>query len=144
VKESRGLKVILIVLGLALVFFGGWRLLDPFGFYVFSGLELPDDAGLLSEVRGAGGIILISGLIVGLGAFRYARSRTAVVLAAAVFLSLAVARLLGIVLDGSPGSGVLMGMTIELVLGILALFAYFNYRDLRANYAVGQSTSGST
>jgi hypothetical protein len=136
--ESRAFKGILIVLALTLVVFGGWRLVDPLGFYTFSGLALPDDAGLLSEVRGAGGIMLVSGLVVGLGAVRRAWSRTAVVFAAVVFLSLGLGRLLGIALDGSPGAGVIQGMAIELVLGGLALFAFFRYvyagrvaRDLR-------------
>lgn len=31
-NDSRGLKVILIVLALTLVIFGGWRLLDPIDF----------------------------------------------------------------------------------------------------------------
>ena len=126
-KESRGSKVILIVLALTLVIFGGWRLVDPIGFYTFSGLELSDDAGLFSEVRGAGAIIMASGLVVGLGAFRHSWSRTSVMLAAMVFLSLGLARLLGIVLDGSPGAEVIQGMAIELVLGGLALFAFVRY-----------------
>jgi|SRR5680860_118133 len=126
-KDSRGLKVILIVLGLILVIFGGWRLVDPIGFYAFSGLELPDVAGLLSEVRGAGGIMMVAGLVVGLGAFRHAWSRTSVVLAAVVFVSLGLARLLGIALDGSPGADVIKGMAIELASGGLALFAFFKY-----------------
>ncbi len=128
-KESRSFKVILIVLALPLLIFGGWRLVDPIGFYSFSSLELPDVAGLLSEVRGAGGIMMVSGLVVGLGAFRRAWSRTSVVLAAIVFLSLGLARLLGIALDGSPGVGVIQGMTIELIFGGLALFAFFKYGD---------------
>lgn len=126
-KESRAFKLILIVLAVTLVAFGGWRLVDPIGFYSFSGLELPDDAGLLSEVRAAGGLITAAGLVVGLGAFRHAWSRTAVVLAAVVFLSLGLARLSGIALDGSPGPEVLPGMGIELVLGSLALVAFFKY-----------------
>ena len=128
-KESRRFNVILLVLALVLVVFGGWRLVDPIGFYTFSGLELPDVAGLLSEVRGAGGIIMVSGLVVGLGAFRHAWSRTSVVLAAVVFLSLGLARLLGIALDGSPGDGVIQGMAVELVFGGLALFAFLKYGD---------------
>ena len=128
-KVLKGFKVILIVLALTLVIFGGWRLVNPTGFYTFSGLELSDDAGLLSEVRGAGGVILISGLVVGLGAFRRAWSRTSVVLAALVFLSLGLARLLGIALDGAPGAEVMQGMAVELVLGGLALFAFFKYGD---------------
>ena len=125
--ESKSFKAILIVLSLTLVIFGGWRLLDPIGFYRFSGLTLSNDAGLLSEVRGAGGIILASGLIVGLGAFRNTWSRTSVVLAAVVFLSLGLARVLGIVLDGSPGAEILKGMAIELVCGGLALFAFLKH-----------------
>ena len=93
-KESRAFKGILIVLALTLVVFGGWRLMDPIGFYTFSGLELPDDAGLLSEVRGAGGIMMVSGIVVGLGAFRHAWSRTSIVLAAVIFLPLGLSRLL--------------------------------------------------
>ena len=128
-KKSNSLKVILIVLAVTLFIFGGWRLLDPIGFYAFSGLDLPDNAGLLSEVRGAGGIIMVSGLVVGLGAFLHAWSRSSVMLAAVVFLSLGFARLLGIAIDGSPGADVIQGMSIELVLGGLALFAFFKYGD---------------
>lgn len=127
-RESRAFNAILIVLGLTLVIFGGWRLFDPTGFYAFSGLELPSVAGLLSEVRGAGGIIMVSGILVGLGAFRIAGARSSVVIAAAVFLSLGLARLLGVALDGSPGAGVVQGMAIELALGGLALFAFFRFR----------------
>ena len=121
-KDARGLKVVLVVLGLILVIFGGWRLLDPIGFYTFSGLVLPDDAGQLSEVRGTGGIMMAAGIIVALAAYFHAWAHTAVVLAAVVFLSLGLARLLGIALDGSPGAGVVMGMVIELASGGLALF----------------------
>ena len=128
-KKSKGLKAVLIVLAVTLFIFGGWRLVDPIGFYTFSGLDLPDHAGLLSEVRGAGGIIMVSGLVVGLGAFRHAWSRTSVMLAALVFLSLGLGRLLGIAVDGSPGADVLQGMAIELVFGGLALFAFFKYGD---------------
>lgn len=128
-SESKVFKGILIVLALTLVVFGGWRLLNPAGFYRFSGLELPGQAGLLSEVRAAGGIIFVSGLVVGLGALRQEWSRASVLLAALVFLSLGMGRLLGIALDGAPGAEVLQGMTVELVLGGLAVFAYFRYRE---------------
>lgn len=115
--------------------FGGWRLVYPLGFYAFSGLALSNDAGVLSEVKGAGAIIMVSGLVVALGAFRHAWSRTSVVLAAVVFLSLVLGRLTGIVIDGSPGVEVLQGMAIELVLGVLALFAFFKYGDRSLNSA---------
>ena len=128
-KESMAFKVILIILALTLVVFGGWRLVNPVGFLTFSGLELSYEAGFLSELRGAGGIIMVSGLVVGLGAFLQAWSRTSVLLAVMVFLPLGLGRLVGLILDGSPGAGVIQGMAIELVFGVLALYAYFKYRD---------------
>ncbi len=128
-KDSIVFKVILIILALILLVFGGWRLVDPIGFLTFSGLELSYEAGFLSELRGAGGIIMVSGLVVGLGAFLQAWSRTSVLLAVMVFLPLGLGRLVGLILDGSPGAGVIQGMAIELVFGVLALYAYFKYRD---------------
>lgn len=128
-EESRIFRGILIVLALTLVVFGGWRLLDPSGFYIFSGISLPNEAGALSEVRGAGGILMISGFVVALGAFRHDWSHTSIVLGTVVFLSLGLARVLGIALDGYPGAEVVQGMAIELVLGGLALVAFFRYRD---------------
>jgi hypothetical protein len=130
-KESRSLKAILIVLALPLLIFGAWRLFDPIGFYAFSGLVLSRNAGLMSGVRAAGAIIMASGFVVGLGAFRPAWSRRSVALAAMVFLSLGLGRLLGVVMDGSPGEGVIKGMMIELVFGGLALFALFKYAPTR-------------
>ena len=128
-KDSIVFKVILIILALILLVFGGWRLVDPIGFLTFSGLELSYEAGFLSELRGAGGIIMVSGLFVGLGAFLPAWSRTSVLLAVMVFLPLGLGRMVGLVLDGSPGAGVIQGMAIELVFGVLALYAFFKYRD---------------
>lgn len=142
-KESRAFKAILIVLALTLVIFGGWRLVDSIGFYTFSGLELSADAGLFSEVRGAGEIIMASGVVVGMGAFRHAWSRTSVLLAAMVFLSLGLARLLGITLDGFPGAEVIQGMAIELALGGLALLAFARYGTRRVATARGRRPSNS-
>lgn len=122
-------KGILIVLSLTLVVFGGWRLVNPVGFLAFSGLNLSYEAGLLSEVRGAGGIIFISGFVVGLGAFLHVWSRTSVVLAAMVFLPLGLGRLMGLAFDGYPGPEVIQGMAIELAFGVLALYAFFKYRN---------------
>jgi len=72
---------------------------------------------------------MVSGLVVGLGAFQHAWSRTSVLLAAMFFLPLGLGRLMGLALDGSPGAGVIQGMAIELVFGFLALFAFFKYRN---------------
>jgi hypothetical protein len=131
-KTSKGLKAILIVVSLPLLVFGAWRLLDPAGFYAFNGLASPSAPGMLSGVRGAGGVIAVSGIIVLLGAFRASWTFTSTVLGAVVFLSLGLGRVVGVVLDGVPNREVVQGMVIELVFGVLALFAYFKSRATSA------------
>lgn len=84
---------------------------------------------------------MVSGLVVGLGAFLHVWSRISVVFASVVFLSLVLARLFGIAVDGSPGAGVIQGMVIELVFGALALFALFKYWDGDAQ--LGRSPAGA-
>ena len=126
---GRTLQTILIALALIAIVFGGWRLLAPVSFYDFNGLDLPPQPGLLSEVRGAGGIMLIAGLIVAMGAFSREWTRTALVLAFVLYSALVLGRLLGFVLDGYPGSGVVTGFAIESIAAVMAGVVLFRYSD---------------
>ena len=128
-KNSKVLKGILIVLGLLLTVIGLWRLFDPISFFENSGLVLSNDAGLLSEARGAGGAVVGFGIVVLLGAFNQRLSYTSTIAAIVVFLGFGIARLIGFSLDGNPGEGVIQGIIIEFVLGLLAVFALFKYRE---------------
>jgi hypothetical protein len=69
------------------------------------------------------------GLIVLLGAFIQRLSYTSIIAAIVLFLSFGIARLIGFGLDGNPGEGVIQGMIIEFVLGFIAIFAFFKYRE---------------
>ena len=128
-KNSKVLKGILIVLGLLLTVIGLWRLFDPITFFENSGLVLSNDAGLLSEARGAGGVVVGFGIVVLLGAFNQRLSYTSTIAALVVFLGYGIARLIGFSLDGNPGEGVIQGIIIEFFLGLLAVFALFKYRE---------------
>ena len=128
-KNSKVLKGILMVLGLLLTVIGLWRLFDPITFFENSGLVLSNDAGLLSEARGAGGVVVGFGIVVLLGAFNQRLSYTSTIAALVVFLGYGIARLIGFSLDGNPGEGVIQGIIIEFVLGLLAVFALFKYRE---------------
>ena len=128
-KNSKVLKGILIVLGLLLTVIGLWRLFDPISFFENSGLVLSNEAGLLSEARGAGGAVVGFGIVVLLGAFNQRLSYTSTIAAIVVFLGFGIARLIGFSLDGNPGEGVIQGIIVEFVLGLLAVFALFKYRE---------------
>ena len=128
-KNSKVLKGILIVLGLLLIVIGLWRLFDPITFFENSGLVLSNEAGLLSEARATGGAVVGFGIVVLLGAFNQRLSYTSTITALVVFLGFGIARLIGFSLDGNPGEGVIQGIIIEFVLGLLAVFALFKYRE---------------
>ena len=128
-KNSKVLKGILIVLGLLLAVIGSWRLFDPIAFFENSGLILSNEAGLLSEARATGGVVVGFGLVVLLGAFSQRLSYTSTIAAIVVFLGFGIARVIGFALDGNPGEGVIQGIIIEFVSGLLAVFALFKYRE---------------
>ncbi len=128
-KNSKVLKGILIILGLLLIIVGSWRLFVPIAFFENSGLVLSNEAGLLSEARATGGVVVGFGLIVLLGAFIQRLSYTSIIAAIVLFLSFGIARLIGFGLDGNPGESIIKGIFFEFVLGMLAVFAFIKYRE---------------
>jgi len=128
-KNSKVLKGILILIGINLVVLGSWRLLDPIGFFDFSGLLLSADAGLLNEARGTGGAIIGFGLLILLGAFKKKLAYTSTIVAVVLFLGFGIARVISVVLDGNPGEALYKGIIGEFVFGFLALFALIKYRE---------------
>ena len=128
-KNSIVLKIILIVLGLLLTALGSWRLFDPIAFFDNSGLSLDDTAGLLSEARGTGGVVVGFGLLILSGAFIRKLSFTSTIAATVLFFGFGVARLIGYSMDGNPGDAIIQGMVFEFVLGAIAAFALFKYRE---------------
>jgi hypothetical protein len=128
-KNSKILKGILILLGLVLTVIGSWRLIDPIAWFENSGIVLSNDVGLLSEARATGGALVGFGFVIILGGFNLRLSYTSTIAAIVIFLGFGIARLIGFGLDGNPGEGVIQGLIIEFVLGLLAVFAFFKYRE---------------
>ena len=128
-RNSKVLKVILIVLGLLLIGLGSWRLFDPISFFQNSGLILDNHVGLLSEARATGGVVVGFGLIILLGAFIQKLSYTSTIAVIVLFLGFGFARLIGLAMDGNPGEALIQGLIIEFVFGLIAVFALFKYRE---------------
>jgi len=129
-EKFKVLKGILILLGLPLTVLGSLRLFDPIKFFEFSGLVLDNQAGLLSEARGTGGVVVGFGLVIILGAFSQKLAYTSTIAAIVVFLGFGIARVLGFVLEGNPGEGVVQGLMSEFDLGLVRVFALIKYRDM--------------
>ena len=102
---------------------------DPIAFFENSGLVLSDEAGLLSEARATGGVVVGFGLVILMGAFSQRLSYTSTIAAIVIFFGFGIARVIGFTLDGYPGEGVIQGLIFEFVLGLVAVFALFRYRE---------------
>lgn len=127
-NNSKSPRVLLTVSGLLATSIGGAVLLAPASFHAISGIELGEDVNLISEIRAPGGALLIAGLLMWLGVFVRTFAFTSTVIAAAVFMSYGLSRLLSMAVDGLPDSGLVAATAIELTIGAISLRALGRYR----------------
>ena len=86
------------------------------------------DTSLLNETRGAGGLITAAGLVIISGVFFPAMAFASTVISVLVFLSFAIARIVGIAVDGLPNEMILQGLFFEFLFGCFGAFAMLRYR----------------
>jgi hypothetical protein len=107
-------RFLLLFAGLILFVIGAAILLAPHSFFAESGVTLGHDPSLLSEIRAPGGLLLASATVVLLGALRHSMRRQALMLAAMVYGSFGVSRLLSMAIDGMPSESLSWATGIEL------------------------------
>ena len=127
-KSSNLLKLVLLASGLIAIGIGSAILVAPANFYATYGIELTGDASLASEIRAPGGALLAMGLLMLAGVFvaEFAFASTAI--AAAVYLSYGLSRLVSMAIDGSPDGGLVAAAALELAIGAINLLALLRYR----------------
>ena len=128
-KNSKVLKTILIISGLMLTGFGGAILFMPVAMAALNGIELGGQISLLSETRAPGGALLASGILVMSGAFLAKLTFTSVVVSALVYLSYGLSRILSMAIDGMPAEGLVQVAVLEMVTGLVCVFALVKYRE---------------
>lgn len=116
-------SVILFVAGLVVIVIGAANLFAPVAFHRANGIEVAPDIGLLSETRAAGGVLLVAGIFIMLGAFSARFTVAAAAVGAVGYLAYALSRLLGIALDGMPAGGLVLAAVVELVLGLACTYS---------------------
>lgn len=119
-RLTKTLRLLLSLASLVAIGIGASLLLDPAAFHASNGIRLSADPSLLSEVRAPGGALLALGLLIGLGVFRERFLRTSTVVAATVYWSYGVSRLVAVGLDGVPAPGLVGATAIELAIGVLS------------------------
>ncbi|MEV0756149.1 DUF4345 domain-containing protein [Streptosporangium sp. NPDC050280] len=127
-RHARPLRLVLLVSGAVMIGIGAAVLFAPAAFHGTNGIELGSDAGLLSEIRAAGGALLAAGALIALGAFVARLAFTATLAGAGIYLSYGLSRLLSITLDGIPASGLVLATALELAIGLACVFVLVRYR----------------
>ncbi len=92
-------------------------LFAPHAFHATAGIMLGEDINLLNEMRSSGGMVLVSGLFILLGAIRAKVAFLALVVSSVLYLSYGLSRLVSLAADGIPSGSMLQILVLELVIG---------------------------
>lgn len=118
-------KISLAVAGLIAMMIGTAVLFTPASFYALSGVTLPDDVSLVSDIRAFGGGLLGAGIFVTLGLIKQSLTVPSLIAATTVYAGFGLARLWAIGVDGLPEATYLWVLAIELIVAaICAIFAF--------------------
>ena len=127
-KNSKVLKIILIISGLIASGIGAAILFAPVAFYATYGIEIGTNVSLLNEIRALGGALLAIGILIMSGAFVDKLALTAAVVSTLLYLSYGLSRVMSIVIDGMPVEGLVQVAVLEIVIGLACIFALVKYR----------------
>lgn len=126
-KNSKVLKSILLFSGLIASGIGAAILFAPEIFYSTYGIELDGNFSLLNEIRASGGALLASGILIMSGAFVDKLAFTAAVVSTLLYLSYGLSRVMSIAIDGIPVEGLVQATAMEIVTGLVCIFALVKY-----------------
>ena len=128
-KNSKVLKTILLISGLIATGVGGAILFLPVAFHAISGIELGGNISLLNEIRAAGDALLAMGILIVSGAFVAKLIFTSTVVSTLLYLSYGLSRFLSIAIDGMPAEVLVQVTVLEMVIGLVCVFALAKYHS---------------
>jgi hypothetical protein len=121
-------RLLLLLGSVGFLVFGAMLLIQPISTMASIGFAVP--AGIpATEIRAFyGGAELALGLLIGLCIFRHARLRDGLLLNGTVYGLVGLARLYGMIVDGSRSDFLSFALATELALGGLSLIVWFVLR----------------
>jgi hypothetical protein len=115
--RERGSQALLACAALTALAVGGALAAFPVEFRQSYGVATELDAAALSEVRAPGGALVALGLFMAVGCAVKGWRTAGLRVAAATFLGYGLARVVSVMLDGTPSSDLLGAAAIELLMG---------------------------
>lgn len=125
-------KSLLLASGLLAAGISTTILFVPHLFYSDYGFDITSNVSLANEMKAPMGILLAAGLFMLAGVFRSRIAGPALAVAALIYLSYGLSRLVSIAIDGVPHSGLVVAAVIELVIGALCLTEWLPRRNANA------------
>jgi len=124
--------LLLVVSGVGLAAVGGLMTFAPTILFGSNGVQIGIDPNLLSEIRGPGGVLFVTGLLlIAAVATRHLRGFASGV-AAVVLLGTALGRIVSLMSDGIPASSLQAALLLEIILGGLCVVLAVSLREKRA------------
>jgi hypothetical protein len=127
-ERSIFVKAVLLISGLIGVGVGTAQLFVPVMFEASAGIQLGEDISLLSEIRAAGGALLVGGIMMMAGAFVSKLTLISMLLSSLFFLAYGFSRLLAMLVDGIPNPSLVAATAVEMIIGLLALTLLIHFR----------------
>lgn len=127
--RSHAAALVLLVAGGVAAFVGLSLLIDPRQFYTGYDFELEAQPSLLSEIRGAAGLLASAAAVMVTGALSVRHTTPAAAIGAVLYLGYAGGRLVGLFTDGLPHHHLVYAALAELVLGLACLWIYRRSRQ---------------
>lgn len=121
-------KATLILASLTALAVGVSLLGFPLDFYASNGVVLSDDINLVNDLRGFGGGLVASALLIGLGLFVPAMLLPSLTAATLIYFGFGLARVFAILLDGVPAPVFLVVMGVELAIAAACLALAYTAR----------------
>ncbi len=128
-KNSIVLKIILGI-GAAMFLLAGWfASFNPLGFVARNGADIAGELTLLNDYRGFGAVLIGAGIIMVLGIIHERMRFTSIVVMAVLYTTFALGRTVSIITDGSPVEGIIKATVVELLVGLVAIFALIKFKE---------------
>ncbi len=132
-------RLMLASSGALLGLIGGALMTSPKAFLEMSHVFVERDPGVMSELAAPSGILILTGALMWIGAFKLRFANLALIVGAVVYGSYGFGRLIAMALHGVPSQSLIMAMVIELgialVLSALATRTRFDHEAARPHQA---------
>jgi len=126
--SSYGTRGLLLGSGLIAAGIAVMILFAPDTFYGGYGVEIGANVSLANELKAPAGLLLLAGIVMLTGVFRSEFTIPSLALAAAVYLSYGLSRILSMAIDGVPHSGLVSAAVIEVAIGAICLVDLMRHR----------------